>query len=133
MSRELYRRLTEASCQNYCACLELPQGFENSPVHGKNPIFTAAKKQCCFLRCGVELQGHFLCVKKSKLQGEREITIGILGYSSLVKQFEKFGFHFWHSVEKALASSKAFPGMEGCDGSSPQTLKLQSFTRTSSG
>lgn len=76
-------------------------------------------------------------MKKSKLQGEREITIGILGYSSLVKQFEKFGFHFWHSVEKALASSKAFPGhvpgMEGCDGSSPQTLKLQSFTRTSSG
>lgn len=47
-------------------------------------------------------------MKKSKLQGEREITIGILGYSSLVK-FEKFDFHFgtvwkkhWHPAKLTL-------------------------------
>lgn len=48
-------------------------------------------------------------MKKSKLRGEREIKIYIVGYSPLAKQFEKFGFHFgtvwkkhWHPGKPSL-------------------------------
>lgn len=37
------RRLRDASYQNGCVFLELPQGFGNSLVHGKNVILLKPK------------------------------------------------------------------------------------------